>query len=173
MALLLALVAVESAHKINNWNYYYYYYYSGILRIPSRSIRNYCTFTVHHNFKAIPLQDVFLLPMQSVRTLTSLTKTIFCLCILDSLLLVFTSFCIYLFFSFLRILCFVLACNQLSCCCQAGNNWIELLSLLVLLLLTGKCEDNKSLQTQISSSFISQWHPNLRSLKTHDFKILM
>jgi hypothetical protein len=45
----------------------------------------------------VPLQDVFLLPVQSVGTLTYLTKTAFCLCILVRLLLAFFLFLVLLF----------------------------------------------------------------------------
>jgi hypothetical protein len=49
-----------------------------------RFVCTYSIFTVNRNFK-VPQPDVFLLPMQSVGTLTSLTKIIFRLRILISL----------------------------------------------------------------------------------------
>lgn len=33
-------------------------------RIPSRSIRDYSTSTVHREFKSVPQKDVFMLPMK-------------------------------------------------------------------------------------------------------------
>jgi hypothetical protein len=62
------------------------------LRIPCRSIRDFCTFSVHRNFKASPSARLFLLPIQSVGTLTCLTKTLFCLRALIRFLLVILYF---------------------------------------------------------------------------------
>lgn len=83
------------------------------LSIPSTSIRDYSAFLFIVISKPDPLQDAFL-PVQFVGTITSLAKTVLCLRILLSILLV-------LFYIFLCSLCswFVLSCNWLSCCCQA------------------------------------------------------
>jgi hypothetical protein len=58
------------------------------LRIPSRSIRDFSTSSVHRNFKASPSATCVSAAIQSVGTLTYLTKIAFYLCILVRLLLV-------------------------------------------------------------------------------------
>jgi hypothetical protein len=47
------------------------------LRIPTRSVREYSTFTVHRNFKVSPQPHVFLLPMKSVGASISLIQIVF------------------------------------------------------------------------------------------------
>jgi hypothetical protein len=49
------------------------------LRIPTRSIRDYSTFTYIVMSRSVPQPDVFLPPMQSAGASTSLTKILFCL----------------------------------------------------------------------------------------------
>jgi hypothetical protein len=47
------------------------------LRIPTRSVRDYSTFTVYRISRSVPKPDVFLLPMQSVGASTSLIQIVF------------------------------------------------------------------------------------------------
>jgi hypothetical protein len=70
--------------------------------------------------KPVSLQDVFLPPMLSVGTVTSLTKTVFCLRILVRFLFVFIlMYVCFLFSLFFVFFYFGLACNWPSCCCQS------------------------------------------------------
>jgi hypothetical protein len=71
--------------------------------------------------KSVPQPDVFLLPMQSVRALTSLMKIVFCLLTLVNLLKYFFS-CIFVLSSLNCVIVFfilVLACNWLISYCEA------------------------------------------------------
>jgi hypothetical protein len=89
------------------------------LRIPTRSIRDYTTFTVHRNFKVSPSARCVSAANAVCRALKSLTKIVFCLLMSVSFLNknncslflyhLFVFNCILLYLILLLIL--VLACN--------------------------------------------------------------
>jgi hypothetical protein len=92
-------------------------------RIPSRSIRYYSTSTVHREFKSVPQEDVFMLPMKYVEKLPTLIRPVFCLLTKVGFLIrkFFLFSFISLFFSvlFCCLSLLVLAHNCLFSCCQA------------------------------------------------------